>query len=136
MATYDMSGIDELTCNKITANTYLTGPVKMKTTTISYADSTYSILLTDHVILVATDAGDIGTTELNLPAASTVEAGTVFIVKDSGGFASGNGINVNINGSDEIDGTNAAKNMIIDYGCTVFLCDGTANWFILSEKAL
>lgn len=65
---------------------------------------------------------------ITLPAAATVGAGKVLVIKDESGGAGTNNITIDGNGSETVDGglTFAINN---NYGSVNLMCDGS-NWFI------
>lgn len=66
---------------------------------------------------------------ITLPLASSVAAGRIYIVKDSSGNAESNGITVEIQGSDTLDGT-SSQVLTSNYGSWTIVGNGTDSWFI------
>lgn len=65
---------------------------------------------------------------INLPAASAVSNGRIFVIKDASGLSNTNNITLNADGSDQIDG---AGSLALDsnYGSSIIVSDGTSNWY-------
>ena len=84
---------------------------------------------TARIIGVAPFAG--GTT-LNLLAASELTAGDTITIKDRSGTASTNNIVVTPNGTDEIDGVNAAVTLSTDRAYITLYSDGS-DWHIIGQ---
>jgi len=99
------------------------GQIRYPYRTISVDDT---ILSTDSLIGADSSAAAI---VLTLPLVSTVAAGIVITVKDTGGAAVTNTITVQRAGSDKIDGGNSAI-ISANYGSVRLFCNGTA-WFII-----
>lgn len=90
------------------------------------ASGTYNAADTDYVIAVNTAASSA---QINLPSASSVGAGSIFLIKDSAGNASTNNITVSGVGGETFDG--AATDLVdTDYGVAVYTSDGT-NYLIM-----
>lgn len=73
-----------------------------------------------------------GATAVNLPAASTLTAGDSITVKDANGTAATNNISVTPNGTDQIDGVNAAVVLNSARAYLTLYSDG-ANWHIIAQ---
>jgi hypothetical protein len=97
---------------------------------VTVDDANYTILATDKFI------GQIGTMStartFSLPAASTVQAGSIIIIADeSGSVNSINKIIVQRNGTDTIDGETSID-INYKYGQFILICNGTDKWKIIS----
>lgn len=135
MSTYTITNVNDITSNIVTADSHFIGPRLMGITTIAEADSTYTVLSTDEVILVETTAEDSGPITLNLPDASTLEAGRTYIVKDAGGNAGTYGINIVPNGLGQIDGVNSTVSISTNNG-SIMLMGDASDWWILAQKSI
>lgn len=88
--------------------------------------TTYSALLTDYVIGIASTAAVYS---VNLPKASLAGTGKAYIVKDIGGSATSNNITIDPSGSELIDGQTTAT-LATNYAAYTVICDGT-QWYII-----
>jgi len=68
---------------------------------------------------------------LTLPAASSVANGKKFIIKDEGGACTAKPLSVSPNGTDKIDGVNAAQLLNVNYESITIVCNGADAWFII-----
>jgi hypothetical protein len=73
-----------------------------------------------------------GATTVNLPVASTVTAGDTITIKDANGTAATNNIAVTPNGTDDIDGVNAAVTLNTNRAYITLYSDGT-DWHIIGQ---
>ena len=85
----------------------------------------YSVELTDYYLGIDTTDGAV---DLTLPAASTATEGQTYVIKDEGGNALANSINVLRSGTDTIDGSTSVA-LSSDYAALSLYTNGT-NWFI------
>ena len=86
----------------------------------------YTLAASDYIVGVNTTSNVV---TCSLPAASAVEDGQMFVIKDEGGNAGSNDIRVVRNGSDTIDGGTFAL-ISSPYGAINLYSDGTNKWFI------
>ncbi len=89
--------------------------------------ATYTVAGGDYLLGVTYTA--TGAVTINLPAAATVGAGAMFVIKDEGGSASLNNITIDPNGTEQIDGQ-ATYTINTDGGSVTIYTDGS-NWFII-----
>jgi len=68
---------------------------------------------------------------LTLPAASSVANGKKIIIKDEGGAATAKPLSISPNGTDKIDGLNAAQSLNVNYESITIVCNGVDSWFII-----
>ncbi len=94
---------------------------------LSSADATIT-LTTERLVNVL----PAGATTVNLPAGSTVTAGDKITIKDANGTAATNNIAVTPNGTDDIDGVNAAVTLNTNRAYITLYCDGT-DWHIIAQ---
>jgi hypothetical protein len=94
---------------------------------LSSADATIT-LTTERLVNVL----PAGATTVNLPAASTVTAGDTVTIKDANGTALTNNIAVTPNGTDDIDGVNAAVTLNTARAYITLYSDGT-DWHIIGQ---
>jgi hypothetical protein len=106
-------------CHGATIN----GGQSVKRTAVS---GDYAVLATDYLIAVLDTAAP---RTISLPAAASVEEGTIFIVKDESGGAATNNITVDGNLTEQIDGA-GSKTITTNYGAVKLYTDG-AGWFTL-----
>jgi hypothetical protein len=86
----------------------------------------YTIAASDYIVGVNTTSNVV---TCSLPAASAVEDGQMFVIKDEGGNAGNNDIKVVRNGSDTIDGGTFCC-ISSPYGAINLYSDGTNKWFV------
>lgn len=101
------------------------GSAQIFETTVVNTDLTISAASTFVYLIVDTTT----TRTIDLPLASAVTAGRIYIVKDSSGQALDNPITVNIQGSDEIDGA-SSQQLNSNYGSWTIVGDGIDKWYI------
>lgn len=87
-------------------------------------DASYTLLSTDNFVSVSTTNLAVA---LSLPSATSVPAGTWFIVKDRSGNASTKAITITANGTNTIDATST---YIIgaNWDFVRMMSDGASNW--------
>jgi hypothetical protein len=68
---------------------------------------------------------------LTLPAASSVANGKKIIIKDEGGAATAKPLSISPDGTDKIDGLNAAQSLNVNYESITIVCNGVDSWFII-----
>jgi hypothetical protein len=93
-------------------------------------DVDYDVLAGD--VLIAYTALTAGRA-VNLPAAAVAGDGRMLIVVDEAAGATANAISVTPDGTEEIDGVNAAVNIAVNYGFLQLYSDGS-NWFTLASR--
>ena len=92
-----------------------------------YKTTNYTITAADYFVGVST-AG--GTVQIQLPAASSLNDGQAFIIKDEGGNANANAITITgSNDSNTIDGATSAL-INSPHGAINIYCDGVSKYFI------
>lgn len=101
--------------------TIVTGGQRRKRTATA---TTYTALLTDHIIGVTSTAA---ARTINLPVAASAGEGFILIVKDESGGAGTNNITIDGDGSETIDGA-TTKVINTNYGAVRLYCTGSA-WF-------
>lgn len=101
------------------------GSAQIFETTVVNTDLTISAASTFVYLIVDTTA----TRTIDLPLASSVTAGRIYIIKDSSGQALDNPITVNIQGSDEVDGA-SSQQLNSNYGSWTIVGDGIDKWYI------
>ena len=91
--------------------------------------SNFTVSSTDYILGVNTHASQTSITG-TLQAAATAGSGRQIIFKDTGGMAgiSGRGIHIVTNGSEKINGADAA-NIFVTSGSMSLVSDGS-NWFV------
>jgi len=94
---------------------------------LSSADATIT-LTTERLVNVLA----AGATTVNLPAASTVTAGDSITIKDANGSAAANNIAVTPDGTDDIDGVNAAVTLITNRAYITLYSDNS-DWHIIGQ---
>jgi len=67
---------------------------------------------------------------VNLPAASSVEAGKTYVIKDEKGNATTNNISIVANGTDLIDGS-GSDSLVVDYESITIVCNGVNEWYVI-----
>jgi hypothetical protein len=67
---------------------------------------------------------------VNLPAASSVEAGKMYVIKDETGNATTNNISIVANGMDLIDGS-GSDSLVVDYESITIVCNGVDEWYVI-----
>ena len=95
----------------------------------SVSQAAYNAKTTDFFIGCDTVGNSV---VVSLPAASAVEVGRMFVVKDITGYSTGSNL-VKVTGSaaaDTIEGTNATVSIDSAYGAVNFISDGTSKWYI------
>jgi hypothetical protein len=86
----------------------------------------YTVVAGDAQKVLLVDTSSART--LNLPAATTA---MYVVVKDAAGSAQANPITVAPNGTDLIDGANAAVSLATAYGAWGFISDGVSKWYLV-----
>jgi len=99
---------------------YSSGPLSGK---FRSASSTVTVSTTDCFVGVSGS----GTRTVNLPAANTLCPGAWLVIQDVGNSAGT--ITINPNGTDNINGTNAAVTIAVAFGQRAFKTDGATNWY-------
>lgn len=87
-----------------------------------------TLLITDHTVLV----NNSGAVTETLPLVSACPPGLIIVVKKIS--AAANNVNIQPGGSDQLDGTNSAKTLTLQYSSIGFQTNGSA-WFILFSHA-
>lgn len=67
---------------------------------------------------------------VNLPAASSVEAGKMYVIKDESGDATTNPISIVADGTDLIDGS-GTDSLVVDYESVTLVCNGVNEWYVI-----
>lgn len=88
--------------------------------------TTVTLLSSDYVIQGFQTS--LNAVTVTLPAASSVTAGRIFVIKDITGTSETRAITVNANGTDGIDGSSSVV-LESNYGALFLISDGDANWF-------
>lgn len=88
-------------------------------------NSDYDVLKDNHIIGVDSTSGVV---TVNLPDASTLESGQVFIIKDEGGAVWTNNIIIAASGSQKINSTNTAI-LEVPYSSINVYCNGVDSFF-------
>ena len=96
--------------------------------TTSVSSWPYTVLDTDYIILASGTASPVR--KITLPAVSG-QQGRIIIVKDASGDASSNGLEIDGNGSETIDGA-LDKLISTDYGFMKLVC-GPSEWHIIGQ---
>lgn len=94
-------------------------------TSINFAASPYTALLTDNIIGVDTSGGPI---TVDLPAAATAGLGKLYIIKDEAGNAAANNITIDPSGLELIDG-GLTFPIAVNDGAAAIYCTSSA-WFV------
>jgi len=89
----------------------------------------YSIATTDDYI-GCDSTGTVSGLTVTLPAASSVQSGKRYIIKDEGGAATSKPIYIAVTGGDTIDGQ-ASESLVVNYESITLVCDGASKWFIV-----
>ena len=124
--------VDLLTLDASVSRVDISGGVSINTTALTHdGDTSYAVVDTDYVLLVdqqdSTMEGAQST--INLPAAS-VSSGRVLLIKNtSSGSGMGEGVVVDGNSSETIDGS-ATKTSSSQYDYIKIVCDGSA-WHVI-----
>ena len=107
------------------------GGLAYNTTTVTNADSPYTVAGSDHVLLVNSDAGAI---TINLPPTNQ-RAGRELIIKDAGGDAASNNITVTCNGSDSMQGQ-SSRDLFENKAFVQLISDGGSpgDWFWIAKN--
>lgn len=66
---------------------------------------------------------------IDLPLASAVSQGRIYVIKDASGLSNTNNITVNASGADTVDGS-ASQVLDSNYGSWFIVGDGTDSWYI------
>lgn len=95
----------------------------VSTTSLSNADTPYTVLGTDYFLACDTGAGVL---QVTLPAATAV-AGRTYVIRDVGGSASASNITINGGGTNLVGGGAAAATKVLsaDYSGATVYSDGT-----------
>jgi len=86
----------------------------------------YTVLSTDDIIECDTSSNAI---IISLPAASSVDSGKIYNIKDEAGNADDNNITVTPDGSYTIDGE-TSQIIASSYTCMTIYSNGSNGWFI------
>lgn len=118
--------VDDNSTTKFLPLSIQSGGMSMKITEVT--DSTYTILSTDYYISIQTTDTTIHTS--TLPAISSSNHETVYIVKDAKYNASVNNITLDTTGADTIDGSASALINLDGMSLSVVANNTTKNWEI------
>lgn len=103
----------------------------------THGDSAYNILSSDRYVV--TSAALTATRTWTLPAASTLPAGTMYVIQDEAGGVTGtNNLAVAPNGTDTINGANNAtlSTIGVAFGGIALKTDGSAKWSVVFNTIL
>ncbi|NDQ57364.1 MAG: hypothetical protein GZ088_09865 [Acidipila sp.] len=106
--------------------TFKTSGLIVGYTTVNFAASPYTVLLTDTAISVDTTGG---ITVINLPAATDFIGRYITVKKDDTSVFS---TQINPNGADTIDGA-ALYNLLKSYESATFISNGVNGWIVVSQ---
>lgn len=108
-------------------------PVSASADTFSFIlrpTSATSVTLTSASAVIQAFRTSVNAVTVTLPAASTVTAGRIFVIKDFSGTSETRAITVAANGTDGVDG-NSSVVLESNYGALFLVSDGDANWFLV-----
>jgi len=116
----------------INGNLNINGGISFAYNRLTSSDSPYTASTQDYIIGVSSS----GHFEMQLPRAQDVYAGTILYIKDEWDFGGSgrpapNSIDINISGSDKIDGETSYQIENGDFAAISLYSDGASNWFII-----
>lgn len=123
--------------HQFTGSVYISGGLSLQGGGIAFSytrvtTSPYTASSANYIIGVSSS----GHVEIELPRAQDVSAGTIFYIKDEYDFGGvgrdpADSIDINMSGSDLIDGEVSYEIENGDFAAISLYTDGTSNWFII-----
>tara|TARA_R100000808_G_C2113053_1_gene126558 strand:+ start:201 stop:689 length:489 start_codon:yes stop_codon:yes gene_type:complete len=107
------------------------GGVSYKLTSVTNSESPYTVVMTDHVLLVNSSGGAV---TINLPPTNEIP-GRELIIKDAGSSAASNNITINCNGSDGMQGQ-SSRDIFENKGFVQLISNGGSpgQWFWVAKN--